>query len=136
MHLVQVMAKKPPASSPPCGHTELDLTCPQCKMFQQTWYQAAEKKEVFHDIEDSSGNLEQYDRRTMAFENKDRILDFFLTLDSYLTNTADVPPKERKILELYSQGVWVKGKNGIAKQCRVHFNTVYYCIRKYKKLLR
>jgi len=101
---------------------------------RKKWYKKLEKS-GFEDIEDKSGNLKQYDRRTIAFDNREKIQAFFLKLDSYLTNTKDIPPKHRKVLELYSAGVHVKGKHGIAKRTRVPVRTINSWLKKYKEII-
>jgi hypothetical protein len=58
----------------------------------------------FIDIETASGALKNYDRRTIAWENRQRIETFFRALDSFLIE-AKLPAKDKKILELYSQGI-------------------------------
>ncbi len=93
------------------------------------------KNDGFQDIEDASENLEQYDRRTIAFENRDRILEFFLKLDHYLTNTKGIPKKHRQILELYSAGTYIKGPNGIIEQTGLSDKQVRNIIKKYKTII-
>jgi hypothetical protein len=128
------MAK--PKKTPKCGHTELDPHCPTCVKFQASWYEEAEKGSDYSDIEDPKENLEQYDRRTIAFDNRDRIQEFFLRLDAYLTNTPDIKPKHRKVLELYSKGLKVKGKGGISKRTRTPWRTIFSWLRRYKDMLK
>lgn len=120
-----------------CGHTILNNKCKFCKALKNKWATKLESN-GFDDQEDSHGNLKQPDERTAAFEDRDKIQHFFRKLDIYLNdidNPAKIPAKDRKILELYSQGVYVKGENGIAERANLHFNTVYSVIGKYQKIV-
>jgi len=69
--------------------------------------------------------------RTVAFENRDAIRDFFLALDSYLARTV-IPPRDRKVLEAYSAGQYI-GK--IAESLSVSRSTVKNTIRHYRSLV-
>lgn len=89
----------------------------------------------FQDHEDKKERLKQYDRRTIAFENRERIKEFFLELDSYITNTPDIPLEHKYILELFSCGVHVQGEQGIAKRANRSRDWVHKVISHYKKLL-
>lgn len=62
----------------------------------------------FEDIEDSKGNLKSKDRRTISFDSRNIILEFHLSLSEFLETTDKLPPLHRKILELYSCGIYIK----------------------------
>lgn len=59
----------------------------------------------FKDLEDHHGNLKTPDNRTNRFVMREQTAEFFRRLDHYLTETPEVPPKVRAILELYSEGI-------------------------------
>lgn len=95
------------------------------------WYKIL-KQDGFNDIEDKRQNLKQYDRRTQSFDDRQDIMDFFLRIDHYLAVT-EVSPLERKILELYTRGVYVKD---IALQINRSRQTVHRIIAIYKNIVR
>ena len=68
------------------------------------WYKELEKS-GFVDIEDSRQNLKQPNIRTVAYQNRDIILEFFLKLDVFLNERRDLNTLHRKILEFYSSGM-------------------------------
>jgi hypothetical protein len=108
------------------------------KQLQELWDKKLED-DGFIDQEDSNKVLKQEnDRSTISFEARDRILYFFNKLDHYLNNIenpAKIPNKDREILELYSDGVHVKGKNGIVEQTGWSDKTIRNLINKYKKIV-
>ncbi len=61
----------------------------------------------FQDIEDKKGNLKQPDRRSIAFDNRDLIRDFFIRLDHFLTENKDIPILHWQVLTLYSEGLYI-----------------------------
>jgi DNA-binding NarL/FixJ family response regulator len=103
------------------------------KNLQSKWY-AKLAKEGFKDQEDAKENLIQQDRRTIAFDNRDMLRDFFLSLSAYLVHNR-VPTRDRKILELFSQGIHIKGKNGIVEKTGWSDKTVRNVIKSYKNKL-
>lgn len=90
------------------------------------------KDSGFEDQELPSGELRSHDTRSLAFENRDMIRDFFLKLDSYLSKATDLKPLYRQILELYSKGTYI---NDIVKEVGRSRKTVSEIIRRYKKLI-
>lgn len=98
---------------------------------QKEWY-AKLAKEGFNDIEDKKGNLKQYDRRTIAFDNREAIFDFFTKLDHLLEHRKDIPQEDRDILHLYSQGIQL---NNIAKLLTTGIWNIKRTIKRYKLLL-
>lgn len=72
---------------------------------KQMWYQRL-KDEGFQDIECNDGSLKTYDRRTIAFDNRNAIMEFFLELDHYLAVTK-LNDLDSQILNLYSQGMFI-----------------------------
>lgn len=89
----------------------------------------------FKDHEDNKERLKQYDRRTIAFDNRERIKEFFLDLDAYLTNTPDLPLEHVYILELFSRGMRVKGPGGIVEQTGKPSSSIRKIIAHYKKIV-
>ena len=109
------------------------------KKLQDTWYKKLKKKskgqEGFVDQEDSKENLKQYDRRTIAFENRERICEFFLKVDSYLTTKPNIPTKHIYALELWSKGTRVSGPKGIANKVKLSRRQVFYILKKYRDII-
>lgn len=62
----------------------------------------------FKDIEDSKGNLKSHDTRTIAFQNRDMIRDFFTELGHYLSQYPEIPDMHRTVLSQYIEGVHIK----------------------------
>lgn len=65
------------------------------------------KSSGFEDIETSRGNIKNPDIRTIAFQNQDKIRDFFLRLDQLLGVYDTMPKDERAVMELYTEGVFI-----------------------------
>ncbi len=101
------------------------------KLLQLEWYTRL-RNAGFRDIEDQRGNLKNYDRRTIAFDNRDEIAQFFRRLDHFLTQSTELPTEHFKILTLYARGVFIKT---IAKECGRHRCTVMDIIKRYKKMI-
>jgi DNA-binding NarL/FixJ family response regulator len=109
----------------------------QFKDLQEQWYRNL-KSNGFKDCEDKSGNLTSTTsqrKRTIAFENRERIQNFFRKLDSYLTNCEDLNPKHREVLELYSEGIKIKGKGGIAERTGLSNSWIRAIIKRYKAII-
>lgn len=88
------------------------------------------KESGFEDIEDKKGRLKSYDRRTINFDNRDMIRDFYLALDAFLAIAQELSPKHRRILELYSCGIHSKV---IAEKVDLGRTQVWAILKKYKK---
>lgn len=101
------------------------------RRLQADWYQRL-RSSGFKDIEDLRGNLKSYDRRTIAFENREEIADYFRRVEHYLQNHPDLRGDHLRILTLYSQGIFIKA---IAKDVGKHRCTVMEIIKRYKKLI-
>ena len=96
---------------------------------QQEWAQKL-KDSGFNDIENKKGQIKTPDLRTQNFQDREILLEFFLSLDNYLTNTTDsIHPAKRRILELYSAGTYIKV---IAKTMSLSTATVKNVIKHYK----
>lgn len=104
---------------------------PKLKLLKQQWYKKL-SDEGFEDIEYSSGLLKQGDRRSMAFENREMISEFFTALDHYLTDHPEIPEKDREILSLYSQGLYA---TQIQKKLRINQWSVKKVIKRYKEII-
>jgi hypothetical protein len=102
---------------------------------QDKWYDKL-KTNGFKDIETKGERLIEPDRRTIAFENRDEIAEFFRRLDHYLSNNS-LPKRERRILELYSQGIKVKSIHTVAITNKVNLSdrTVRRIITKHKRII-
>ena len=91
------------------------------------------KDSGFKDIENKDETLKEPNTRTIAFQNRDKILDFHLKLSSYLNSRAKIPDDHRKILELYNNGVYITGVNSIVEQTGYSKRGVLYLLKRYKK---
>lgn len=100
------------------------------KEIKSEWYLKL-KQTGFVDIEDEYGRIKNHDRRTIAFENRDKILDFFLTLDNFLI-TQTLPDLHREILQAYTEGTYIKQ---ICKRVKRSDAYVRNVIRHYKKII-
>lgn len=98
---------------------------------QKEWYLKLAQS-GFKDIEDSKGNLKQYDRRTIAFDNRVSIYEFFVSLDHYLTEHPEIPDIDRAVLTLYSEGVFIIE---ICRQLFLKLATVNRVVMKYKAIV-
>jgi hypothetical protein len=86
----------------------------------------------FKDIEDSKGRLKYHDTRTKAFNDRDALLHFFLSLDSYLSHQPKLPPQHRLVLELYSSGMHL---NDIAPQVNCGLTKIKEIIKYYTTII-
>ena len=75
------------------------------RKLKQLWYQRL-KDEGFIDIETDGGALKSYDRRTIAFDHRQRILEFYLELDRYIAD-AKMDQLDRTVLMALSDGFHV-----------------------------
>lgn len=101
------------------------------KQLEKEWYDKLAKS-GFEDIEDSHGCLKSQDKRTIAYQNQIQIRDFFLNLDTLLSHDYGMPKFDRRVLELFSEGVYIKV---IAKKVRRSDRTVRSIINRYKALI-
>lgn len=63
-------------------------------------------KDGFIDIEDAHGRLKSHDTRTVSFDFRDDIRDYFIALDHYITDhETELPATHMRILKLYSAGI-------------------------------
>jgi hypothetical protein len=95
------------------------------------WYEKL-SQEGFNDIEDKKGNLKQYDRRTIAFENRDIIETFYRRLDHYLTDHPEIPEAESQILQLYTEGTYL---TQIKMELNVNIQSIKKVIKKYRNII-
>lgn len=82
----------------------------------------------FDDIEDKNENLKNPNIRTQSWDNRDQILEFYLALDEFL-NLNEIPGKHRKVLEMYSQGIYLKE---ISVKVSMSYAWVRLIVEKYK----
>lgn len=101
----------------------------QFKKLEAEWKQRL-KKDGFDDHEDDRGNLRTYDRRTIAFDNRERRETYFTNVGKYLEEHPDLPVKQKRILQLYAKGV----KTGqIVKQTKIATGHVDWTLWYHKK---
>jgi hypothetical protein len=86
----------------------------------------------FSDCEDQKGRLKRPDNRTIGFQNRERIRNFFMALDHYLTDHPDLPRRERYVLSLYSEG-WPLIE--IAHAAEIGLTQTKAIFRKYKPII-
>lgn len=103
----------------------------QFKQLKDEWYKKL-KDSGFNDIEDEFGLLKHHDIRTQAWINQKRIQAFFLALDDYLTNQPGIYPKDRKVLELWSEG---KFFTEISDILQISIHTVKLIAYKHKQIV-
>lgn len=104
------------------------------KALKKQWNEKL-KLSGFKDAEDENGNLIQKDHRTNAFRSKDATEEFYESLSRYLNTNKDITPRDRQILELYSEGFYISGKNSIMKQTGHCRRLIHYVIARHKKLI-
>jgi len=92
------------------------------------------KESGFTDLEDEKGNLAVKDSRTQAFATPGATITFFALLTEYLNASKTISPRDRIILELYSNGVYITGKNGIVEQTGWSDRTIRNIITKHKAI--
>ena len=97
-----------------------------------THWRAKLERAGFDDIEDAKGNLRQHDRRTIGFENRELISEFFRKLDHYLTDHPEVPRLHRLILSMWSDGADMREICKKSKRCNSWVRTI---IRRYRNML-
>ena len=88
----------------------------------------------FFDIEDSRGNLASKDSRTTAFANPGATITFFALLNEYLNASNCISDRDRLILELYADGIYITGKNGIVEQTGWSDRTIRNVITTHKEI--
>lgn len=101
------------------------------KTLQKIWYDKL-KDDGFKDIEDSKHRLKYKDSRTQSFKDQDVIKNFFLDLDYYLS-TQEIKPLHRKILELYTEGIFI---TEISKRVDRCVRQVKYIIAHHKEIIK
>lgn len=69
------------------------------------WYQKLED-DGFRDIENGQGSLKSHNTRTVSFDFRDDIRDYFIALDHYITENEDhIPDSHVRVLKLHSAGI-------------------------------
>lgn len=105
------------------------------KELKSEWYRKL-KADGFKDIERPDNSLKEYNsrfaRRSKAFQNHEMIREFFLKLDLYLVSHNDIKPLHRKILQMYTEGIFIIE---ISRRVKRSYTTTRDVIRKYKKLI-
>lgn len=101
------------------------------KNLKHQWYKAL-KDNGFLDIEDSKERLKTEERRSVSFQNREIILEFFLKLGEYLMYTP-MTTDERRVLELYVEGKL--SKKDIARRLTFSYTKTRNIIRKHKGIV-
>ena len=123
---------------------------PEFKALSQEWQQKL-KAEGFSDIENTTPKAQrpseyslraefrsnirsgQPRREFVSTQNARRLRDFFAKLDGYLSDsTTKLPPVDRLMLELWSQGRHIVD---IAQECQCNERTVRRRLARYKKIV-
>lgn len=100
---------------------------PEFKKIDADWAAALEDA-GFVDLE----RVSEPDRRTLLWDNREIILDFFLCLDHLMTNYPEMPEFERRVMTLFSSGTRI---NEIVRQTRASRKGIYNIIVRYKNLV-
>lgn len=97
---------------------------------QKKWYKILSQS-GFKDQENKHGELKRHETRTIAWANRDKIRDFFLKLDEYLTKHGhEISIEHRTVLGLYTQGLSLGEICKLVKPCRTKVAKI---IREYKQ---
>ena len=88
------------------------------------------KSKGFDDIEAANKPVKQ-DVRT--FKNIEETQSFFIMLDHFLYCYPDMPKEERKVMELYSKGVYIKN---ISTAVNASYSKVQKIIYRYEQIVR
>lgn len=88
----------------------------------------------FVDLEDEKGNLSQKDARTLAFADPGATITYYALLTEYLNASNSISDRDKLILELYSNGIYITGKNGIVERTGWSDRTIRNVITKHKKV--
>ena len=102
------------------------------KTEKNRWYKRL-KKEGFDDIENSGNEFRAHRRQFQDKSKHERALDFFLHLDWLLTFYEEMPSFERRVMELYSDGLYIRD---IVKKVKASDKHVRNVIKRYKHLVR
>jgi hypothetical protein len=90
----------------------------------------------WNDIEYADGSLKSDgNRQTIAWDSKEAIEDYYRKVDSYLIEHDDISSRDRAILELYAEGVHIKGENSIVEQTGWSDKTCRRIINHYKDII-
>jgi DNA-binding NarL/FixJ family response regulator len=101
------------------------------KKLRDQWYEKL-KDTDFNDLEDTRGNLKNPDIRTIAWKNRERISEFYDKLNDYLRVTKGIKRRDRHILKLWGEGVYM---TEIAVRKKLSYTTIKAIISKHKKLI-
>ena len=101
---------------------------------KEDWYKTL-KKHGFVDIENDRGAIksDQYLKTKAKTKDVEAIREFYLRVDSYLSNATDLKPLHRQVLELYAQGCSFKKMMQITGKCR---SRIYQIIKYHREKTR
>lgn len=89
-------------------------------------------KEGFVDQENEKEELKTHDRRTVRFDDREELRDYFMRLDHFLTNVHAFNRTHQRVLKDYSEG---KPGEEIAKAAQISKRSMWKIIAWYKRLL-
>lgn len=95
----------------------------------QHWYSIL-KESGFKDIEYKNGALFVHNPRTLFFDDREKIAEFFRNLDHYLGSDPEIPDLNKTILTYFSEGMRI---GEIAKRVNKNAKLVYLIITAYKE---
>lgn len=107
------------------------FTSKEFKREQEKWRKKL-VKDGFQDLEDASGNLKSPDRRTISFHDRDQVSQFYRVLDWLMACYPQMPSFDRRVMSLYSEGLYVKK---IVRRCKASDKHVRNVIKRYKYLV-
>lgn len=107
------------------------------KELEQRWREKL-KKEGFEDLEYNQNRnhsrLRGKNKRTIAFQNRERIRTFYLLLEEVLRKER-LPKRDRKILELLVKGVPQVGKDSISSRLQLARSHIHRCVTYYRRMI-
>ena len=104
---------------------------PEFKALRAEWNKKL-KRVGFEDQEDEKGRLKHKDSRTISFQNREQISEFFSKIGEFLGGNSDIPKMHRRVLDLYCQGTWIVN---ISKQIKQPKHVITKIISYYKGLV-
>jgi len=90
------------------------------------------EKSGFIDIEDARGNLKSKDNRTSNYRDRENVRYFFGILDWFMNCYQSMPKFDRRVMQMYSDGEYVKD---IVKCSRSSDKHVRNVIKRYRGLV-
>lgn len=101
---------------------------PEFRKLDKQWKNKL-KRSGFVDLEGTKEGLKKQNRRTIAWENREELSNFFSDVASYLYNYRELSRRDQRIVQLWLEGSHIKGKGGIAEKTGLSSVTVHKVIR-------